>query len=106
MRSLPQTAGTESPPRSLSTQRTPASGPQPLMNAISKLATIKNVGMPKWKQAMYADHYMAECVLVGGARRAARIATKVWTDPEIFDFINIKSFICVSSVLPKMKLRY
>jgi len=39
---------------------------------------------------MYADHYLAECVLVGGARRAARIATKVWTDPDIFEFINIK----------------
>jgi adenosylcobalamin-dependent ribonucleoside-triphosphate reductase len=39
---------------------------------------------------MFVDHYLAECVLVGGARRAARIATKTWTDPDIFDFINIK----------------
>jgi hypothetical protein len=29
---------------------------------------------------MYADHYAAECVLVGGARRAARMATKSWRD--------------------------
>lgn len=71
-------------------QNRPASGPKPLMNAIAKVATIKNAGMSPWKQAIFIDHYLAECVLVGGARRAARIATKVWTDPEIFDFIEIK----------------
>lgn len=71
-------------------QNRPASGPKPLMNAIMKVATVKNAGMSPWKQAMYVDHYLAECVLVGGARRAARIATKTWTDAEIFDFINIK----------------
>lgn len=71
-------------------QNRPSSGPKPLMNAIEKLATIKGAGLPAWKQAMFVDHYLAECVLVGGARRSARIATKVWTDPEIFDFINIK----------------
>ena len=71
-------------------QDRPASGPKPIMHAIMKLATVKNAGMPQWKQAMFVDHYLAECVLVGGARRSARIATKVWTDPEIFDFINIK----------------
>src|SRR5690606_28181667 len=71
-------------------QDRPASGPKPLMNAIAKVASIKNAGMSPWKQAMYIDHYLAECVLVGGARRAARIATKNWTDAEIFDFINIK----------------
>lgn len=71
-------------------QNRPASGPKPLMNAIEKVATIKGAGMSAWKQAMFVDHYLAECVLVGGARRSARIATKAWTDPEIFDFINIK----------------
>lgn len=71
-------------------QDRPASGPKPLMNAIAKVATVKNAGMSRWKQAMYVDHYLAECVLVGGARRAARIATKVWTDPEVLDFVNIK----------------
>lgn len=71
-------------------QNRPSSGPKPLMNAISKLATIKGANMSPWKQAMFADHYVAECVLVGGARRSARIATKNWTDPEIFEFINIK----------------
>ncbi|PWU23784.1 ribonucleoside-diphosphate reductase [Candidatus Cerribacteria bacterium 'Amazon FNV 2010 28 9'] len=71
-------------------QNRPASGPKPLMNAISRVATVKDAGMSAWKQAMFIDHYLAECVLVGGARRAARIATKVWTDSEIFDFIEIK----------------
>lgn len=71
-------------------QNRPSSGPKPLMNAIEKLATVKGADMSPWKQAIFVDHYLAECVLVGGARRSARIATKVWTDPEIFDFINIK----------------
>ncbi len=71
-------------------QNRPASGPKPLMNAIARVATIKNSGLSAWKQAIFIDHYLAECVLVGGARRAARIATKVWTDSEIFDFIDIK----------------
>jgi adenosylcobalamin-dependent ribonucleoside-triphosphate reductase len=71
-------------------QNRPSSGPKPLMNAISKLATIKGACMSPWKQALFVDHYLAECVLVGGARRSARIATKTWTDPEVFDFISIK----------------
>lgn len=71
-------------------QNRPSSGPKPLMNAIEKAATLKGSGLSPWKQAMFVDHYLAECVLVGGARRSARIATKTWTDPEIFDFINIK----------------
>ncbi len=71
-------------------QDRPSSGPKPLMNAIEKVSTIKGAGMSPWKQAMFVDHYLAECVLVGGARRSARIATKAWSDPEIFDFINIK----------------
>lgn len=71
-------------------QNRPSSGPKPLMNAIDKLSTVKGAGMSPWKQAMFVDHYLAECVLVGGARRSARIATKAWSDPEIFDFINIK----------------
>ncbi len=71
-------------------QNRPASGPRPLMNAIAKLSTIKNAGMSPWRQALFIDHYLAESVLVGGARRSARIATKTWTDPEIFDFIAVK----------------
>jgi adenosylcobalamin-dependent ribonucleoside-triphosphate reductase len=71
-------------------QDRPSSGGKPLMNAIQKITTLKGAGLSPWKQAMFADHYLAECVLVGGARRSARIATKAWSDPEIFDFINIK----------------
>ncbi|MCA9370295.1 ribonucleoside-diphosphate reductase, partial [Candidatus Woesebacteria bacterium] len=71
-------------------QDRPSSGPKPLMRAIEKVGMIKGAGLPNWKQAMFVDHYLAECVLVGGARRSARIATKVWTDPDVFDFIDIK----------------
>ena len=71
-------------------QNRPSSGPKPLMNALAKVATIKGADMSAWKQALFVDHYLAECVLVGGARRSARIATKTWTDPEIFDFIQMK----------------
>ncbi len=50
-------------------QNRPASGPVPLMNAFMKAATLKGAGLEPWLQAMYIDHYFAECVLVGGARR-------------------------------------
>lgn len=71
-------------------QDRPASGPGPLMDAIVNLARLKGTQMAPWRQAMYADHYLAECVLVGGARRAARMATKTWRDANVFDFIHIK----------------
>lgn len=71
-------------------QDRPASGPRPLIKAIQRVATVKNSGMPTWRQTIFVDHYLAECVLVGGARRAARIATKTWTDHDIFDFVSIK----------------
>lgn len=71
-------------------QDRPASGPVALMNAFIKAASLKGSGLPMWKQAMYLDHYFAECVLVGGARRAARMSTKMWSDPGIIDFIRIK----------------
>ena len=71
-------------------QNRPASGPVPLMNAFNKASSIKGCGLPKWAQTMYVDHYFAECVLVGGARRAARMATKYWKDKGIIDFCHIK----------------
>lgn len=71
-------------------QNRPASGPVPLMNAFLKAASLRGAGLSKWLQAMYIDHYFAECVLVGGARRAARMATKWWRDPTIAEFILIK----------------
>lgn len=71
-------------------QDRPASGPGPLMSALDNVARIRNAEMPKWRQAMYVDHYSAECVLVGGARRAARMSTKTWRDHDVFEFIGIK----------------
>ena len=71
-------------------QNRPASGPVSLLNAFEKCATIKDAGMEPWRQAMYVDHYMAECVLVGGARRAARMSTKTWKDKTVLGFITVK----------------
>jgi hypothetical protein len=71
-------------------QNRPASGPGPLILAILKIAMLREAGMAPWRSTMFADHYLAECVLVGGARRAARMATKSWRDSSIFDFINLK----------------
>lgn len=71
-------------------QNRPASGPGTLMEAISKIAAIKGSGMDAWHATLHADHYAAECVLVGGARRAARMATKTWRDKSVFQFISVK----------------
>jgi adenosylcobalamin-dependent ribonucleoside-triphosphate reductase len=76
-------------------QGRPSSGPMPLMQAfIAVRDTVvrpkDKKRMPLWKQAMYVDHYFAESVLVGGVRRAARIATKYWKDPDILEFIKCK----------------
>lgn len=71
-------------------QDRPASGPKPLMFAFQRVASLKGAGMPQWKQSIFVDHYLAECVLVGGARRSARIATKYWGDPGVLDFVAIK----------------
>ena len=71
-------------------QDRPASGPVPLMNAFMKAGTIKGGNLSPWLQTMYIDHYFAECVLVGGARRAARMVVKYWKDPGIIEFCGIK----------------
>lgn len=71
-------------------QNRPASGPGALMTAIRNIAALRDAGMAPWRSAMYADHYAAECVLVGGARRAARMATKYWKDKTVIDFIQVK----------------
>ena len=71
-------------------QGRPASGPVPLMNALAQIATIKGAGMKPWKQALFIDHYLAACVVWGGARRAARMATKSWRDRDVLEFIDIK----------------
>jgi len=71
-------------------QDRPASGPGPLIRAIQKVNAVRESGMAPWRAAMYVDHYLAECVLVGGARRAARMATKSWRDASVLEFINVK----------------
>ena len=71
-------------------QGRPASGPSPLMYAFERVASIKGGNMLPWLQTMYVDHYFAECVLVGGARRAARMSVKSWRDKSVIDYINIK----------------
>jgi hypothetical protein len=71
-------------------QGRPASGPVPLIRALTKVASIKTAGMKPWKQAMHIDHYLAECVVLGGVRRSARIATKSWRDRDVIEFIDIK----------------
>lgn len=71
-------------------QLRPASGPVPLMSALANVASIKGAGLAEWRQALYVDHYLAECVLVGGARRAARMSTKSWRDPDAVEFIQVK----------------
>ena len=71
-------------------QDRPASGPVPLMNAFQKAASLKGSNLDPWLQAMYIDHYFSECVLVGGARRAARMAWKSWRNKSVLKFIEIK----------------
>lgn len=74
----------------LGLQGRPASGPLALMHALASIASIKNAGMRPWKQALFIDHYVAACVQLGGARRAARMAVKHWRDRDIMEFIDIK----------------
>ena len=71
-------------------QNRPASGPGPMINALRKVAALRDSGMEPWRATMFVDHYLAECVLVGGARRAARMSTKTWRDDSVLDFISVK----------------
>ena len=71
-------------------QNRPSSGPGATMLALRNIITLRDCDFEPWKQAMYVDHYLAESVLVGGARRAARMATKDWRDKSVMDFIRVK----------------
>lgn len=79
-------------------QLRPSSGPVPTMNMFNNIKSLKGCKKPLWWQTMYVDHYAAESVLVGGARRSARICVKNWRDPEILDYINIKKNWSIPSV--------
>jgi ribonucleoside-triphosphate reductase (formate) len=72
-------------------QNRPASGPGPLMSALNDIATLRATRYPRWLQAMWVDHYLSECVLVGGARRSARIAAKSWRDKSVIAFAKVKA---------------
>ncbi|WP_137177566.1 recombinase [Roseomonas sp. AR75] len=82
-------------------QGRPASGPLSLMRAFVNLRqhvleparhrAPDDEALQPWEQALLVDHYLSVEVQVGGARRAARMATKSWRDPGIFRFIRAKS---------------
>lgn len=82
-------------------QSRPASGPYSIGRVFinidrhasrsAKARDPKGIEWHPWEQAMHVDHYASEEVQVGGARRAARMATKNWRDKGIFRFIRIKS---------------
>ena len=82
-------------------QGRPASGPVSLLRAFLNLRahvivpsrTRDQAGpaLAPWEQAMLVDHYFSVEVQVGGARRAARMATKSWRDPGAVRFIRSKS---------------
>jgi adenosylcobalamin-dependent ribonucleoside-triphosphate reductase len=77
-------------------QGRPASGPVSLMRAFINIrrhifGPARAGAMPPWEQALRIDHYLSVEVQVGGARRAARMATKSWRDPGVEKFIRIKA---------------
>lgn len=77
-------------------QGRPASGPVSLLRALLNIRhhvieAARAHATPLWEQAMLVDHHLSVEVQVGGARRAARMATKSWRDPGIFRFIRCKS---------------
>ncbi len=81
-------------------QGRPASGPVSLLRAFINIrrAVIEPArrrdpdgeAMQPWEQAMLLDHFLSVEVQVGGARRAARMATKSWRDPGVLRFIRAK----------------
>jgi adenosylcobalamin-dependent ribonucleoside-triphosphate reductase len=74
-------------------QGRPASGPVSLLRAflnIRRHVIDAAASLESWEQALLVDHYLSAEVQVGGARRAARMATKSWRDPGILRFIRAK----------------
>ncbi|HEY1932100.1 MAG TPA: recombinase [Acetobacteraceae bacterium] len=81
-------------------QGRPASGPISLLRAflnirrhVIELARARDPhadAMQPWEQTLLLDHYLSMEVQVGGARRAARMATKSWRDPGVLRFIRAK----------------
>ncbi|WP_203413681.1 recombinase [Entomobacter blattae] len=81
-------------------QNRPAPGPVSLLRGLLNL--YRHVIIPArkrdrssgvldlWEQALLVDHYLSVEVQVGGARRAARMATKSWRDKGVLRFIKAK----------------
>ncbi len=82
-------------------QGRPASGPLSLLRGFlniqrhvidpARARDPDGEAMQPWEQALLADHYLSMEVQVGGARRAARMATKSWRDPGVLRFIRAKA---------------
>ena len=82
-------------------QGRPASGPISLLRAFLNIRRHvieparnhdrSGPTLQPWEQAMLVDHYLSVEVQVGGARRAARMATKSWRDAGVLRFIRCKS---------------
>ena len=63
----------------------PAPGPLPLLDAFFTLRAGVIAApdiMPRWEQALHVDDIMAQAVIYGGLRRAARMAAKTWRDAD------------------------
>lgn len=74
-------------------QNRPASGPLSLLRAFLSIrdqVIARAAEQEPWEQALRLDHYLSMEVQVGGARRAARMATKSWRDPGVLRFIRAK----------------
>jgi ribonucleoside-triphosphate reductase (formate) len=77
-------------------QGRPASGPVSLLRAFLNIRqhviapARAEPPMQRWEQSLRLDHYLSMEVQVGGARRAARMATKSWRDPGVLHFIRTK----------------
>lgn len=81
-------------------QGRPASGPVSLLRAflnirreVIEATRNRSAGdgpMQPWEQALRLDHFLSMEVQVGGARRAARMATKSWRDRGVLRFIRAK----------------
>jgi ribonucleoside-triphosphate reductase len=72
-----------------------ASGPGPLADMLrsvhNTLSSQRGNYHLSWKAAMEIDHHISRCVIAGNVRRSARMSIKLWSDPDIIDFIRVKS---------------
>lgn len=82
-------------------QGRPAPGPLSLLRGLLRLrqqviepARARDPAgeaLQPWEQALLADHLLSVEVQGGGARRAARMATKTWRDPGSLRFVRLKA---------------